>query len=57
LDFKIGRCMALTTRIAGRLSIVFNQVRIGGSTETTLSAVTERPYPMRPYIIVVRNVK
>jgi hypothetical protein len=28
--------MALTTRIAGKLSIVFNQVRIGDSTETTI---------------------
>jgi hypothetical protein len=57
LDFKIEKYMALTIQIVERLSMVFNQVRIGGSTETTLSAVTERPYLMKPYIIVVQNVK
>jgi hypothetical protein len=49
--------MTLTIQIVERFSMVFNQVRIGGSTETTLSAVTERPYLMKPYIIVVQNVK
>jgi hypothetical protein len=55
--FKIEKCMTLITRIARRLSIVFNQIRIGCLTEITLFVMIEKLYSIRLYIKVVQNVK